>query len=291
MIKRTFLLGEEWLYYKVYCGVRTADNILVELVAPLCQKLFENGLINSWFYIRYGDPDPHLRLRFKLTNTDNLVAVILEFNRLALPYMNDLLIWNIQTDTYVRELERYGSNTMELSEDLFFYESIFLLQTLSHIKNDELYFFFVLKAVDDFVSLFKMNESEKLKFYRSNATAYKNEFNVRKTTKMSLDKKYRASRELFFSIMSNKVSESIDKDLVSVLLHRNESIKPLANSLLKTYKSNTLEIELIDILTSYIHMFVNRAFRDRQRFYEMVVYDFLVRYQNSKLKRKAITQK
>jgi len=288
MIKRTFLLGEEWLYYKIYCGVRTADTILVELVAPLCQNLFENGLIKSWFFIRYGDPDPHLRLRFKLTKAVNLGAVIKEFNLFAQPYVNDRLIWNIQTDTYVRELERYGSNTMELSEDLFFYESDFLLQTLSHIKNDELYFFFVVRAVDDFVSLFKMNESEKLKFYQDNASAYKNEFNVRKTTKMSLDKKYRGSRELFLTFMSNKLSDLVDKDLVSVLRKRNERIKPLADLLLKTYKSNTLEIELIDILTSYVHMLVNRAFRDQQRFYEMLVYDFLVRFQISKIKRQAL---
>lgn len=285
MIKRTFLLGEEWLYYKIYCGVRTADRVLVELIMPLIEKLLDDHYISAWFFIRYGDPDPHLRLRFRVSNIHNLGIIIEEFNKVALPYLDHGSIWKIQTDTYNRELERYGSTTMVLSEELFFYESSFILKALHLVKDEGLYFMLVVKAVDDFVSLFEFGAEEKLKFYQKWATAYKNEFKIDKTTKLSLDKKYRNSSKHFALVMSNKLTTLLKEEIVKALNERNDQIRPLTEKLLKYNTSNTLEVTLNDLLSSYIHMFVNRVFRDRQRFYEMVVYDFLVRYQSSKLKR------
>lgn len=42
MLKRTFFIGDEWLYYKVYCGVKTADIILAEVVKPLTEEFIKN---------------------------------------------------------------------------------------------------------------------------------------------------------------------------------------------------------------------------------------------------------
>ena len=72
VVKRTYQLGEEWLYYKVYCGVRTANSILANEISSLTQELLSDGLIDKWFFIRYADPEKHLRLRFKLTDSSKL---------------------------------------------------------------------------------------------------------------------------------------------------------------------------------------------------------------------------
>ena len=142
---------------------------------------------------------------------------------------------------------------------------------------------FVVKAIEDIVALFEFDEVKKLKFYQTHVSAYKNEFNIDKTTKLSLDKKYRSSSKQFKLVMSNQLTTLFNKEIVNTLQNRNDQIRPLAEKLLNYKTDNTLDVALNDLLGSYIHMFVNRAFRDRQRFYEMVVYDFLVRYQNSKL--------
>ena len=46
------MIGSEWLYYKIYSGPRTVENILVEIY-PKIKKLIDESLIDSFFYIRY----------------------------------------------------------------------------------------------------------------------------------------------------------------------------------------------------------------------------------------------
>ena len=38
-MKRDFCIGSEWLYYKIYTGVKTADLILMEKLYPLILDL------------------------------------------------------------------------------------------------------------------------------------------------------------------------------------------------------------------------------------------------------------
>jgi thiopeptide-type bacteriocin biosynthesis protein len=68
MIKRRFVPGSEWLYLKIYTGIKTSDTILEEAVHPLTEYFLENNYISEWFFIRYNDPKPHIRFRLKLNN-------------------------------------------------------------------------------------------------------------------------------------------------------------------------------------------------------------------------------
>ncbi|HBX51207.1 MAG: hypothetical protein A2275_06955 [Bacteroidetes bacterium RIFOXYA12_FULL_35_11] len=65
---RYFIPGSEWLYYKIYCGPKTADTIIENVFLPVSSKLFENSLIKKWFFIRYSDSDLHLRFRILLND-------------------------------------------------------------------------------------------------------------------------------------------------------------------------------------------------------------------------------
>jgi thiopeptide-type bacteriocin biosynthesis protein len=65
-MKRDFCIGSEWLYYKLYTGVKTADLILLEKLYSVILELKEKNLIIKWFFIRYKDTDEHLRIRFLL---------------------------------------------------------------------------------------------------------------------------------------------------------------------------------------------------------------------------------
>jgi len=280
-IKRSFILGEEWLYYKVYCGVRIADLILEEVIAPLSEELLEKKLIHEWFFIRYNDPDPHLRLRFKLSDVKKIGGVINVFNKYVSIYFQANLIWKVQTDTYVRELERYGLSTMTLSEQLFFHDSLLIINALAEIKDEEMYFLFILKCIDSFLTDFQLSKSEKLLFSKQNALAYQTEFNLEKSTIKSLAKKYR-----FIRINLNKVMTGVDvnKKFISIeksMTKRNQSLRSLSVKILAYNKKGVLEVDLHELLRSYLHMLINRSFRDKQRFYEMIAYDFLFKYYTS----------
>ncbi|WP_392348660.1 lantibiotic dehydratase C-terminal domain-containing protein [uncultured Polaribacter sp.] len=51
--QRTFVIGDKWLYYKIYCGVKTADMLLLEVIKPLTEQLIEEKIIDKWFFIGY----------------------------------------------------------------------------------------------------------------------------------------------------------------------------------------------------------------------------------------------
>lgn len=118
-MKRSFCLGSEWLYYKIYTGINTADFILTEKINPVIVYLLEKKIINKWFFIRYNDPEDHIRIRFNCESTEKIAEVI---NNLY-PIFDELIasdvIWKLQTDTYQREIERYCEGTMVESESIF----------------------------------------------------------------------------------------------------------------------------------------------------------------------------
>jgi thiopeptide-type bacteriocin biosynthesis protein len=280
-MKRTFILGEEWLYYKVYSGARTADSILQDVVLPITHKLLNEKLIDHWFFIRYHDPEPHLRLRFKLKEIAHLSTSIAIFKEGILPFLEKDQVWGIQTDTYVRELERYGTNVMEVAELLFFHDSELMLHAISLIEDEELYFLYILKCVDSFLDQFGLKAAEKYNFYADNSIAFKKEFKVGKTTRTSLAKKYRGMADKLVLFLNNDLSGDYLK-LQKLLNKRNKAIKNNVSEILKLRDESPMEVDLQNLLGSFIHMSINRAFRDRQRFFEMVSYDFLERQLKNK---------
>src|SRR5205807_10366290 len=131
-VPRTFPLSSEWLFAKLYTGTGTADRVLCEVVAPFVRKLIHSGAVDRWFFIRYGDPEWHLRVRFHGT-PENLHAEVLPALQTAVsPLLDDGRLWRVQLDTYEREVERYGGpEAIELAEKLFHADSEAVLQLIS----------------------------------------------------------------------------------------------------------------------------------------------------------------
>lgn len=280
--KRTYIIGDEWLYYKLYCGQRMADIILTETIKPLVQKFTKQKLIKKWFFIRYNDPDFHLRIRFQIINIEDIGLIILEINKAIKRYIKEDIIYKVQTDTYVRELERYGINTIEISEDLFYEESEMLLKVLDHVKDEDTFFLFILKVIDQQLDYFKLSLEEKLNFVTINAGAYEEEFQVNNMFYKKLNKKYRdLNKEMHLFFDSSSKRKDNFKFLNQILNNKNEQSRILAKKILNFAKRGTLQVSLNSLVSSYIHMFINRSFRTKQRFYELVIYCFLKNYYKS----------
>ena len=196
-MKRDFCIGSEWLYYKLYTGVKTADLILLEKLYPVILELKEKNLIIKWFFIRYKDADEHLRIRFLLSKPNSLAEV----TDTIYPVLNSLLeqnsVWKIQTDTYQREIERYGEKTIEESETLFWHDSEMILHYLvlkSSFEKEETQLLFSFLAIDQFLNSFSRSNSDKLFLMDELQSSFKNEFNADKLLRKQMDKQY---RELF----------------------------------------------------------------------------------------------
>ncbi|HET7115543.1 MAG TPA: lantibiotic dehydratase, partial [Hanamia sp.] len=110
-VQRAFEPGSEWIYFKIYCGSTFSDEILLSVVKPAIHSLLENKVIRKAFFIRYTDPHYHIRFRLQLVNNINkkyfAIAIKCVYDLLH-PFSVNRIVWNVQLDTYQREIERYG---------------------------------------------------------------------------------------------------------------------------------------------------------------------------------------
>jgi thiopeptide-type bacteriocin biosynthesis protein len=107
------------VYIKLYTGYRTADDLLQQIIIPVIKDLQKKHRIEKWFFIRYSDPDFHLRIRLLLIDSQHVGEIINCFYRKLDIWNKNRLLWKIQLDTYNRELERYGKTMIEESESVF----------------------------------------------------------------------------------------------------------------------------------------------------------------------------
>ena len=134
-IKRSFKIGEEWLYFKIYMRSFFADKILIKIDDFISGKIIENK-IEKWFFIRYNDPDFHIRVRLFIPNQNEALNIIGEINDLLEGEIKEKIV-AIMLDNYVREIERYDSHCIEQMEELFFYDTMTVLPILKKIEIGE----------------------------------------------------------------------------------------------------------------------------------------------------------
>ncbi|MYX29067.1 hypothetical protein GTY75_20935 [Streptomyces sp. SID8381] len=110
--------GGEWLYAKLYMANELQDGFLGRNLPYLLNALPD--CVDRWFYIRYLDPDPHLRLRFHGEPRRIWGELLPALDAWLAAPENSRLIRNWMLDTYVPESARYGgAEALPLAEGLF----------------------------------------------------------------------------------------------------------------------------------------------------------------------------
>lgn len=292
-VQRKFSPGSEWLYYKLYCGIKTADKILLEAVKPLTEQLLEQKLIDKWFFIRYNDPAFHIRLRLHIPDSSKMGEVINTTHQCLASFEKDGYVWKLQLDTYSRELERYGINAIELAEDFFYYDSVALLKMLDLTWGDErekIRWLWALRSVDELLNCFTFGLEEKLTLLTTMKESFAREFNMDKSMRLQLNNKNRDHKQKIDLIMdSAKDAENELLPLIELLKEKSLYIAPIADKLKSLQQSGELPMAIADLLSSYIHMLLNRITTSNPRLHEMVIYDFLFRhYQSQKARQKQV---
>ncbi|MER7517996.1 lantibiotic dehydratase [Streptomyces sp. NPDC126499] len=107
--RRAVLPGGEWLYAKLYVPDSLQDLVLSRHVSRLVDSdAVRAAGPDGWFFLRYADPDPHLRLRFQ-GKPETLWPVLLPAVREWAEELRDAgLTSRLVLDTYDPEIERYG---------------------------------------------------------------------------------------------------------------------------------------------------------------------------------------
>lgn len=276
-VNNIYIPGSIWLYYKIYLGPKLADKLLTIQILPIADKLYKHQLIDSCFFIRYNDPDFHIRLRFKTRNNNELLNILT-------PMWNQLIkeqkISKVVVDTYMQETKRYDRINIELIESIFSvdsYSCILILKQLQLIGADlsNMRWMLSMKMIDGMLNALKYNYMEKYDLISNLATCFKQEFHF--TTPdytKQISKKYRIYLSEIERIMKD---DSVSPLIEKLISNREEKLIPLFTKL--QLNANNTE----RIIGSIIHMYMNRWFRTQNRLYEMIIYSFLEKYYKQQL--------
>ncbi|HEX4816826.1 MAG TPA: thiopeptide-type bacteriocin biosynthesis protein, partial [Nonomuraea sp.] len=108
--------GSEWSFLKVYAAPERHDEIIAGPLRELVAELRAAGLIDRWFYLRYADPRPHLRVRCRGPAAELLPALAAWGEELA----GRGMAADLQLATYEPELARYGGPRVFDAAERFF---------------------------------------------------------------------------------------------------------------------------------------------------------------------------
>jgi thiopeptide-type bacteriocin biosynthesis protein len=249
--------GTEWLFVKLYCPKNLEDDVICDSMYTFAENAVASGFAESWFFIRYADPEAHIRLRFHgmaEALTRQLFPHVCEWaNRL----MSSKLCLKFQLDTYEQEIERFGGpEGMRVSEEIFAADSrtAVALMRLSKARtwpHDQI--IFLAFGIDDLLKGLGLSESELRGWY------------TKKTTPGGQDvgSDYRERKNVLRTVIGRPgqlfASYEGGSALATSVEQRHKALAGPARRLRELADTGRLEQPLDDLLSSFVHLHLNRV--------------------------------
>jgi thiopeptide-type bacteriocin biosynthesis protein len=290
-LKRRFIPGSEWLYFKIYTVEESTDKLLICCIHPLIKKLQKKQLIDKWFFLRYADPSDHIRLRLLLHEISYLGEIIGKVYKAILPFSKLNIIQNVQIETYNREIERYGESTMEVSETFFSINSDFTSEVISAIqpaKSVKLFAYISIWGVDSIYKAFNYNEETIISLTKSAIDQYEDSSASSKVIRNDVHRFYRENSKELEMLLSGNFKLLASSSNLNIQLHTLQKIMKKNINRMSSLSSQVNEIlngdkpKLNLLLFSFTHMFLNRLLTNYTIDSEKKVYYFLNKLYKSK---------
>jgi lantibiotic biosynthesis protein len=247
--------NRQCFYIKIYLSFEQHDSFLVKHVGPLLKEVLVDGGFDRFFFIRYSDPKPHLRLRFFGTPScvrGPLRKLILRRLRAALPKEKGN---KITASRYRAEVKRYGGRTgVQLSEQLFHASSIAVLKYLSLISNGAKIsrVEFSIASSEVMLEALGLDFEKRRKFFASSS------FSTEERQTQDLGKLAVIFNPIYTDATANPSNYGATQksDLNQILLSFTDDVKLIA----KGWQSQQglIQPSLLHVANSYYHMHFNR---------------------------------
>jgi thiopeptide-type bacteriocin biosynthesis protein len=247
--------GSEWLFAKLYTNPLFEEDLVAGPVRIFSEDLVARKVVDEWFYIRYADPDPHVRLRFRGSKERVLGEVLPAVCAWAGELVGQRACSRFALDSYDREVERYGGpEGMAVSEAIFFADSRavsamlhLLARRLVEVDREDLA---VLTACDllDALGL----DPQRRRTWLAE----------RVTSRAEVGPEFRRRRGRLLPLLGApdglKASRG-GEQILALLAHRRAAIAPLAGELGRL-REQALSRPVDELFASYLHMHFNRWF-------------------------------
>ncbi len=287
---RVSLPGSDWLFAKVYSGTATSDAVLKDVITPVVEDARASGIAEGWFFLRYGDPHWHLRLRIRGEAAELASTTLPALREAAEPLLRDGRIWKLELGTYAREIERYGGHDgIELCEALFEADSDAVLAIVGLLEADEgadARWRLTLRGMHLLLVDLGLDLAQRTEVVRRARAGFGAEHHVDVGFEKQLGARFRAERPLLEALLSAPVGSDHPLDPgFALLAARSEKNTPIARALAARAAEGRLTLPIQELAGSLLHMHANRLLRSEQRAQELVLYDFLLRLYESEAAR------
>jgi thiopeptide-type bacteriocin biosynthesis protein len=277
-----FLPGSEWLFAKLYAGPGILDRVLVKAVAPVVREAIEAATIDRWFFVRYGDPEWHLRLRLH-----GDPAVLARDVRPALQAIWDPLVaagtvWRVQLDTYDPEMERYGgAAALPLVEGIFQADSEAVISILERLEpGDEGQterWRLAFRGVDQLLGDLQLDPASRHAVIARNRQGFPPAGGFTRDVRRQLAARLRKGRPDIEAVLDRaRDAPSPLAPGLEAFERRSRALAPIVSEWHRLQRPDAVQSSLIDVAGSLVHMHLNRLLADGRQD-EPIVYDLLGR--------------
>jgi len=246
--------GSEWLFLKLYC-IRTLEEDLI--AGPICRfaaSVVASGLAKQWFFVRYADPDPHIRVRF-LGQADAVARELMPaISSWAAELMASGSCIRFSFDTYDREIERYGGPAATTVAESVFSVDSHATATLLHLCQSKILSMdrtmLTVLTVDTLLAGLGVEELSRVYWYGKQISSRREN---------SIE--YRNRKGVLRAVLSDKgrlKAEPGGDALYGILHGFHEELQPLGRRLSTMANGGTLSRSIEFLYGSLVHLHMNR---------------------------------
>jgi thiopeptide-type bacteriocin biosynthesis protein len=255
----------------------------------MVQEAMASGDADRWFFLRYRDPEHHLRVRFHGEPERLYGTVLPAFHRALLPLMRKGAVWRVQLDTYEPETERYGGvHGIELAEKLFWIDSETVLAILECLEGDagqDARWRLALRGANLLLDGLGLDGAAQQRVFTRASESFSDEFRVTTALRKQIGHIFRTERADLEVLLDSNRERTRAHPLAhgfDLLDQGAERQRLVAADLRALAQQGQLDTDIEDMAWSYVHMHMNRLLHASQRAQELVIYDLLKRYHESR---------
>lgn len=276
--------ASRWLFAKMYCGSAVADQLLREVVAPTMRDLVDRGDGERWFFIRYGDPDWHLRVRINGDPTWLQSDAWPRLSAALRPWLGDERVWRLSLDTYRPERRRYGGpEGMAIAERLFHVDSTVAAGIVARLSRGDVgrteRWQLALRGTDLLLRGLGLDLAARRDLAQRRRDAFRTERHLEGgAARAPIGQRYRDEQPALTDLLAATWDD--DHPLApgfELLDHLEGPAQQAGGQLRELESADGLAVPLAQIAGSLCHMHANRLLRASHRRQEAVLWDFLVR--------------
>ena len=278
-----------WLYLKIYSGMRSANRILATRVKPLVGELQRDGMVDRWFFIRFGDPGWHLRVRLHCRAGRRPEALV-SVQTVVSDMLEEGMSWRIAFEKYLPEVERYGGREgQEIAERIFNADSEAAIELINaelcDDSDSDSRWRTCLVSVDRFLVDMGWSMVERRAIVSRGLRNLLRGEEAPKVLTRALSRSFRRER----TELECLITEGLGNTASGILRRRSERMVSLFSALRRCEVAGRLHVPVVRLAGSYIHMSANRLLGAHARAQEIRIYDHLDRLYGSMLARTSVS--